>query len=127
MFFIYNTLLLTCLLIGLPVWLPLVFYSEKRRKSFRPRLWLESAPVAGGAGSGGSTAPIWVHALSVGEVLSVVPLMQRLRIRFPRRPVFFSVSTLTGFHIARERLQSTASWIGFFPFDFPATVAPSRP
>ncbi len=122
MFFIYNTLLLTFILMGLPVWLPLVLYSEKRRKSLGPRLWIDGPPQAGSTHFGGSIAPIWVHALSVGEVLSVVPLMQRLKTRFPRRPIFLSVSTLTGFHIARERLQSTATWIGFFPLDLPTTV-----
>jgi 3-deoxy-D-manno-octulosonic-acid transferase len=118
----YNIVLLVCALVGLPVWLPLIFCSEKRRHNIRLRLWLHSALRPKGLPSRAEPDPIWVHALSVGEVLSAAPLLQGLKERFPFRPVFLSVSTLTGFSIARERFQSLSTWIGYFPLDFPFTV-----
>ena len=47
---------------------------------------------------------LWVHAVSVGEVLTVAPLVEALRASVPSRQVIVSVSTYTGFATARRRL-----------------------
>ena len=43
-------------------------------------------------GSGG----IWLHAVSVGEALSALELLRRLRAELPAAPLFISVGTLAG-------------------------------
>lgn len=60
---------------------------------------------------------IWVHAVSVGEVLASKPLIEGLKKRFPERPIFLSTTTATGQQLARERIRD-ADGIFYFPFDW---------
>jgi len=61
-------------------------------------------------GLGGAWLPpaapgaIWLHALSVGEVRSAVPLLEALARRFPDQPLAFSAATAQGLATARELL-----------------------
>jgi len=66
--------------------------------------------------------PIWVHALSVGEVLSALPLVQVLQKRYEDRRVLVSVSTMTGFDLARTRLSESSTEVFFSPYDVPLIV-----
>jgi 3-deoxy-D-manno-octulosonic-acid transferase len=59
---------------------------------------------------------IWIHAVSVGEVLSARPLARDLRARYPRHRIFLSTTTMTGQAIARRNLQD-ADAVFYFPFD----------
>jgi 3-deoxy-D-manno-octulosonic-acid transferase len=43
---------------------------------------------------------IWVHAVSVGEVLAARPLVPALRARFPSHRIFLSTTTVTGNEVA---------------------------
>ena len=61
--------------------------------------------------------PIWVHALSVGEVLSSVPFVMKLKKCFKHKRIVFSASTKTGFEIANKVLKKNVASIFFFPFD----------
>ena len=64
---------------------------------------------------------IWIHAVSVGEVLAAKPLIDGLKQRFPDRQIFLSTTTATGQRVARERIAA-AGGIFYFPFDWPGTV-----
>ncbi len=59
---------------------------------------------------------IWIHAVSVGEVLSARPLARDLRTRYPRHRIFLSTTTMTGQAIARRSVQD-ADGVFYFPFD----------
>jgi 3-deoxy-D-manno-octulosonic-acid transferase len=61
--------------------------------------------------------PIWIHALSVGEVLASVPLIKKIRTSHFGRPVVLSVSTMTGHEIAKKLLGRDVDYIFFFPYD----------
>ena len=63
----------------------------------------------------------WVHAVSVGEVMAAVPLVQALRARWPAADVVFSTVTATGEQVARARLGETAAMLTF-PLDFRGAV-----
>lgn len=65
--------------------------------------------------------PIWVHAVSVGEVMAAHPLIRDLKKKYPRRPFLLSTVTVTGNLTARQRVPE-ADAIFFFPFDYPWTV-----
>jgi len=60
---------------------------------------------------------IWIHAVSVGELLSCVGLAKRLKEAHPNRPLVVSTTTITGQSLARERLQF-ADAVFYFPLDW---------
>src|SRR6478736_3984888 len=59
---------------------------------------------------------IWIHAVSVGEVLTARALLPELRERYPRLKIFLSTTTMTGQQIARNSLQFVDG-VFYFPFD----------
>jgi 3-deoxy-D-manno-octulosonic-acid transferase len=60
---------------------------------------------------------IWIHAVSVGEALTVRALVATLRERHPRLRLFVSTTTITGHQVARRSLQNVDA-IFYFPFDW---------
>jgi 3-deoxy-D-manno-octulosonic-acid transferase len=64
---------------------------------------------------------IWLHAVSVGELLSAKPLIAELRRRYPTLRLFVSTTTLSGQQLAkRSNLEVDA--VFYFPFDWTFTV-----
>ena len=61
---------------------------------------------------------IWVHALSVGEVLSSVPLIRAIKERYPSEEVVLTVTTTRGMEVARKELQGEVGALFFMPLDF---------
>jgi len=59
---------------------------------------------------------VWIHAVSVGEVLAIAPLVPRLRQRFPGRRIVISTVTETGQELAARQLGADATF--YLPFDF---------
>jgi 3-deoxy-D-manno-octulosonic-acid transferase len=59
---------------------------------------------------------IWIHAVSVGEVLTARALLPGLRERYPRLRLYLSTTTMTGQQIARNSLQFVDG-VFYFPFD----------
>jgi 3-deoxy-D-manno-octulosonic-acid transferase len=59
---------------------------------------------------------IWIHAVSVGEVLTARALLPQLRDRYPRYRIFLSTTTMTGQQVARSNLQFVDE-VFYFPFD----------
>jgi 3-deoxy-D-manno-octulosonic-acid transferase len=64
---------------------------------------------------------IWIHAVSVGEVLAARVLVPPLKARFPGHRVFVSTTTLTGNAVARDSVRG-ADGVVFAPFDFAGPV-----
>jgi len=65
---------------------------------------------------------IWFHAVSVGEVLSIVELLRRLRAERPSVQLFVSTTTLAGRAIAEQKLVDLADGVFFAPIDYRSTV-----
>jgi len=65
--------------------------------------------------------PIWIHAVSVGEVLAAIPLAGALRNQLPRSAIYVSTTTETGQQLARERLKC-ADAVFYFPLDWVISV-----
>jgi 3-deoxy-D-manno-octulosonic-acid transferase len=74
-----------------------------------------------GFGARLSVAPIWIHAVSVGEVQAATPLAQALRERYPEVPVLLSTFTPTGAARARAALAGGAE-VRYLPYDLPGAV-----
>jgi len=62
---------------------------------------------------------IWFHAVSVGEVLSAVELIRRLRAEQPGLSIFLSTTTLAGRATAIQRLQRR---VFYLPLDYRSFV-----
>src|SRR5678816_248835 len=63
-----------------------------------------------------SDESIWIHAVSVGEVLTARALLPELRERYPKLRLFLSTTTMTGQQIARSNLRYVDE-VFYFPFD----------
>lgn len=60
---------------------------------------------------------IWIHAVSVGEVLVVLNLIREIRQRLPRYNIVLSTVTATGHALASQKLQGQCPVI-YAPLDF---------
>src|SRR5512138_2561169 len=52
----------------------------------------------------GGKRPIWVHAVSVGEVMAAHPLIRELKKKYPDRKLLLSTVTVTGNMTAKQRV-----------------------
>lgn len=111
MIILYNILFSISIVLALPFIFVKVLTSEKRQKTVIRRLRPEACIRASGA------RPVWIHALSVGEVLASSSLIKQIKKICARRPVVLSVSTLTGHEVAKRLLKSDVDAIFFFPYD----------
>ena len=59
---------------------------------------------------------IWIHAVSVGEVLTARPLISELKRRYPNLRMFLSTTTMAGQQLARRNIQDVDA-VFYFPFD----------
>ena len=117
MIVLYNILFFIAILAGFPLIILNVLASDKRRKTFLQRLACRHLPSGFRKTKRGEKA-IWIHALSVGEVLSAAALVRDLKERFENNNIIFSVSTKTGFETAEKMLKEYADAIIYFPYDF---------
>ncbi|HZD45727.1 MAG TPA: 3-deoxy-D-manno-octulosonic acid transferase [Acidobacteriaceae bacterium] len=111
--FVYNMGLLLALLAGAPVWL----LRPRGREGLRERLGAGAARV-GHALAG--RQQVWVHAVSVGEVVAASRLVEELDARLGRGSVAISTTTRTGQQLARERFGAGRCF--YFPIDLPWVV-----
>lgn len=65
---------------------------------------------------------IWIHAVSVGEVLAISTFVKRLQERFPGYRVLISTTTATGNQVARERFGTEN--VFYFPLDLGFAIRP---
>ena len=114
----YNLLWIIGCLLAIPWLLVSVIVSPKRRKTVLQRLGLAIASELRNLKTSNlNSDPLWVHALSVGEVLSAVTLARSLKQRYPDRPVVFSASTLTGYETACRQFGNDLDAVFYFPYD----------
>ena len=115
MFFLYNILQLVFLLVFFPFIMLFVAGSRKYRSRVPGRLGLGLAGKIPALRSG--TRRFWLHALSVGEVTSAVPLAAGLRRAYPDSIIVVSVTTATGRKVADTLLNGIADTIVDGPID----------
>jgi len=64
---------------------------------------------------------IWIHAVSVGEVIASASLIKGLKKMYPGCKIILSTVTAAGKRIAKEKIPD-ADFVIYFPFDFSLTV-----
>jgi len=124
MYLLYTLLYCTVLVFLLP------FQYLKRPKKLRKR-WLREKFVKRpkklrkiwlrekfGFIKGGLGGIIWIHAVSVGEVMAAIPLLKKLREKYPSKSLMLSTITDTGQKVARERAPE-GTMVFYLPFDIP--------
>lgn len=110
MLVLYN-LLLTLLA---PFWVPWMWWRTRRRAEGVN--WRERAgdfplePRADGK-------RIWIHAVSVGEVVAGLPILRELRALLPDHEIVLSVTTSSGHQTAREQAADLVDHLIYFPID----------
>ena len=110
---LYSALLVATLVLGAPYWVVRMATSGRYRAGLAGRLGrvpdeLREA-VAG-------RNVIWLHAVSVGEVMAATQLIRELRAALPGWVVAVSTTTATGQRLARERLPESP--VFYLPLDF---------
>jgi 3-deoxy-D-manno-octulosonic-acid transferase len=134
MYFLYSVLLALAMLVTLPYWV----FQMLRHGKYRAGLWerlgrvpvrlrtasieTESAqPVSSNPASQFSPV-IWVHAVSVGEVMAIRGLVEDIRGRFAQPRVVVTTTTDTGQALARKNFGEDN--VFYFPLDFGFAIRP---
>jgi len=116
LYLVYSVLLAVGFVLALPYYFWKGRATGKYLASFRERMGRFPAPL-----NPGGRPSIWIHAVSVGEVLAARALVGPLKERFPGRPIFVSTTTATGNAVARQSVRA-ADGLLFAPFDWPGPV-----
>src|ERR1700687_4370791 len=118
MYAFYSALLAFFLVLTLPYWLLQVMRHGKYRAGLRQRFGAVPPALAGR----GEKPAIWVHAVSVGEVVASSAVVEALRQRFPAHHVMVATTTSTGQKLAAQRFGPEN--VFYFPLDFAFAVRP---
>ena len=119
MYFLYSVLTAVAAVLLLPYWIVQGLRHGKYFSGLRERLGITYASIYKLPAD--RMDSIWLHAVSVGEVLSAVGLARRLKDQYPDRPLIVSSTTATGQKLARERIPF-ADAIIYFPLDWSFAV-----
>ncbi len=138
-YFLYSATLALLLILTLPWWLVQMLRLGKYRAGLRERLGRVPARLRLGAEDAEAGRPVvWIHAVSVGEVLAIAPMVMMLR-RKPHLPtaadmghregsgvrgyrVVVSTTTHTGQRLARDKFG--AQNVFYFPLDLGMCIGP---
>lgn len=116
MYLVYSALLAALLLLTLPYWL----VQMARLGKYRAGLWERLGFVPKRIVRSNGQPTVWIHAVSVGEVLAISALVEQLR-KTGNMRVLVSTTTQTGQRLARERFGAAS--VFYFPLDLPFAVS----
>jgi 3-deoxy-D-manno-octulosonic-acid transferase len=115
---LYSLLLFLALVLSTPWWLVQMWRHGKYRSGWSERLGRVPARLLHHAGE----KTIWVHAVSVGEVLAMSRVIERLKTELPSWRIVVSTTTDTGQRLARQRFGDDN--VFYLPLDLPFAVRP---
>jgi len=122
MYALYSAVLALFLLLTLPYWLVQMMRHGKYRAGLRQRFGAVPPALARRNGVNGEKPVIWLHAVSVGEVIASSAVVEALRKKFPSHRVLISTTTSTGQKLAAQRFG--AENVFYFPLDFGFAIRP---
>lgn len=109
MFFIYDILYL----MGFVFYLPVLLFKGKLHAGFKQRFSFLGPELRYRLYQ---KPNIWFHAVSVGEVLAIVGLVEQIRLSHPNHQIVISTVTPTGYVVAQQRFRKE-DVILFAPLD----------
>src|SRR5690349_8860184 len=112
MYLAYSLLTLVVFIVVSPYFLYQAIFHGKYVGSLRQRLGY--LPITFNIDGEES---IWLHAVSVGEVLTARALASELKARYPRLRLFLSTTTIAGQQVAQRNVQHVDG-VFYFPFDW---------
>ena len=112
MFILYDLIFLIFALVYLPIYL----FKGKFHRGFLNRVGILPKNL-------GLDKPIWIHAVSLGEAISVRGLLEELRKVYPNKKFVISTVTSTGNKIAKA-MAKPGDLAVYLPLDFSFTVRP---
>ena len=118
MYLIYSALLAAAMLLTLPYWL----LQRMRHGKYGAGLGERLGRIPRRLVAQPARPTIWIHAVSVGEVLAISGLATELKKRFSQHRVVISTTTDTGQKLARTRFDEEN--VFYFPLDFAFAIRP---
>jgi 3-deoxy-D-manno-octulosonic-acid transferase len=119
---VYNILFGIGYLLMVPGFLLRMLRRGGYRRHFRQRFGVYGERTAARlAGAGAASRPIWIHAVSVGEVYVAWQVMHALRAKRPGTRFVLSTTSSTGWREAEKRIRDEDVLI-YNPLDFPFCV-----
>src|SRR4051812_32613878 len=119
MHFLYSLAVALALVVGLPFWLLQIALKPKYRAGLAERLGRVPARLRATLATENC---VWIHAVSVGEVLAVTRLIQEFKRKFPEWRVAVSTTTLTGQTLARQKFGEAD--VFYLPLDLKMFLRP---
>ena len=110
MIWVYNILLT----LTAPLWVPWMLWRTAKRKE-KPN-WEERAGRYQIA-SDKEARRVWLHAVSVGEVVAALPILRAIREKDPKLEIVLTVTTSSGHQTARERAEGLYDHLFYLPID----------
>ena len=111
---LYNLLLILTLPVAFLYFLWRIFVSRKSSESWRQNLG--ALPRFSDRGPGKKL--VWLHAVSVGELVASLPIQEELRRLMPDSTILVTTITQTGNAVARKSAKH-ADAVAYFPLDYP--------
>ncbi|PTN37749.1 3-deoxy-D-manno-octulosonic acid transferase [Desulfonatronum sp. SC1] len=114
MLLLYRLLFPVALLAALPFYLPRMLRRGGYARHFGQRLGRVPnipAPPA-------EASRIWIHAVSVGELQALGPLLELLLQEHPTTQIVMTTTTSTGYTLAERKYGQRLAYLGYFPVDF---------
>ena len=103
---------------------PLLLLKLWRRGKNSPAYRQRIAERFGFASQSVDQSPLWIHAVSVGEVVAIAPLIRRLHLQYPEQAILLTTSTPTGAQRVRKLFKNNAKvFHQYCPYDQPCAVS----
>ena len=106
--------------LAVPVLLVRLLWRSRRHSGYRSEIW-HRLGIYGRHRAPRSGERVWIHAVSVGETLAIVPIVQRLLAERPDLTVLLTSTTPTGAEQVKQKFGSRVEWC-WAPFDTPGAA-----
>lgn len=99
---------------------PFLLYGLYKKKPGKPSVGQRWVEHFGFSPTSSQSKPLWIHAVSVGEVIAAKPIIKALREQYPSVPLLITTTTSTGAEQAMQLGEGVEH--RYMPIDFSWTV-----